>query len=1161
MGSLELASDGRFLSSLSRLRARVSLGELLGTERSEEVDSINWQVDPWAIGKASIALHHEIQQASLHRSKQLDEETRRAALVDARGWESLAGLENAASSFGSFINSAVGYELAGYQANAVCVARAAERRLGARPSPSFALAASAFVQRQFLRIGPYAAALSRPPDVSSFLPSTSAASDQPATTLQQLLTDDDVAQLMAHSIGAQGLQRAAQYFLSGTDSHLTAASELLQIAAQGFVASGSVRDANLVWNLLALLPEMRRRATWTVLAEYFPDNPRWTRYLRVLARGLGQMPRTSTSISELWPSQLSAINGGILSSHESKVVRMPTSAGKTRVAELAIVHALLTRSDRTCLYIAPFRALAEEIEESLDRVLGEIGLGASSLVGGPETIGIEEVLAAESPVLVLTPEKADLLLRVRPDLLDLVGLVVLDEGHIVGDERRGPAFELLISRLRRRLEDARFLFLSAVVPDETLTDFASWLGASGETGILQSGWRPAIQRIASFEWTAGGGTLRYQHSSAGSDEVQAFERFLPRLIPDRPFTFTNPRTGRSNTRKFPDPTNRGHLIAGLAFEFVNTGSVLMFCPQTNLAETCAKALQTRIELAELVDEPVPQCFNRRRYPSADVAATWLGEDDDITRLLRTGVGVHHGRLPDAVRRAIEDDFRAGRLQALAATTTLGQGVNLPVRTVLVHSVRRRDDEGNETRLTGRDYWNIAGRAGRAGFETDGLVVHLVLNSRDRQDFQFFLARADDIEPVYSSLFRMLSNLVNNRISSADALAELDPSLMALLVEEGADNVNATVADIDDLLRHSLVGVQADRYSAPIDTLVDVATSGASAIAANYPFDDLAVFSRTGLSSSSCQHLKIHAYQNRTALVNAFAATHVTHDLVALLLDGLSGVPEVHPERPFTGNYDELVMEWISGVSVPQISKNLAPPDQDPFDVAALARVIEEMSTYLFPWGFSAYLQIAEHTLGIEPPARIAALPGLVKYGLPDEVAAWLMGFGVATRSLAIGIATEYAKAGLEIDPAAVRTWLARQDAVGLAEAVGATAEALEEIASVLERTRRPQLSTDLQAGPLLPRDAYVLIDVDPQATITAASVGVGDSLAVFRDYESSIDRNSIRVSSAAGEFGQLDPASSSVLAIEVDAGLDLSATVTVVDHAAGTLTLSLDKAN
>lgn len=1161
MASIDLATDRQYLGALSRLRARVSLAELVGPERRSEVDAINWQLDPWTIGKATVALHRQVRAAALGATDLDPEMIQRAALVDARGWEALASVEDGASAFGALINSAVGYELAGYQANATCVARAAERRLGHRPSPSLSLAASAFVQRQFLRLGPLAEVMNRPPDITTLITAADISRGLGDFPVDVLLAEDDLAHLVAQAFAVQALDAAGRYFLSGTEGYLRSARELLDMAREGFATSGSVREGNLVANLQALLPAMHQRSTWSALGGFFEGNALWTRYLRVLARGFGPVPRDSRSISELWPSQQTAIDGGLLDTHASLVLRMPTSAGKTRVAELAIVHTLLTRLDRRCLYIAPFRALADEVEASLDGVLGEIGLGANSLVGGPETIGVEEILAAESQVLVLTPEKADLLTRVRPDLVDSVGLVVLDEGHIVGDERRGPQFEMLVSRLRRRLPDARFLFLSAVVPDETLEDFADWLGAAQDTGILRSGWRPAIQRVASFEWTAGGGTLRYRRSSVGGDEVSAFERFLPRLIPDRPFTFINPHSRRSNTRRFPDPTNRSQLIAGLAYEFANTGPVLMFCPQTNFAEACAKALLTRIELAELVDEPVPSWFTKRRYPSAEVAAVWLGTDDTITKLLRSGVGVHHGRLPDAVRRAVEDDFRAGRLRVLAATNTLGQGVNLPVRTVLVHSVRRRDDEGREVRLPARDYWNIAGRAGRAGFETDGLVVHLVLNSRDRQDFNYFLGKADDVEPVYSSIFRVLADLVNQRISSPEALAELDPGLMALLVEEGEDRLGATVAAVEPLLRGSLVGVQAERYNERIEPLITVATAGAASMAKNLPFGDLFVFARTGLSSASCVHLQQHAARHREALVQALGAERVTQDLIARILDGLAGVPEMHPERPFDGNYDELVMEWISGLAVPEIAQRLTPPDQAPMDIAALARAIEEIASYLLPWGISAYLQIAEHTLGAEPTSEIGALPGLVKYGVPEPTAAWAMGFGVTTRVLGMSIAREYAHQGGPSDPASLREWLTRQDAVQLARAMDVSSDLLAELAAVLERARRPRLSADLQRGPILPRIGYVAVFDEPAASLAVAKLREGDGLQVIRDHGSSLDRNSVQVAVHGEVIGLLDSASSAVLAIEMDAGLRVRATVNELKTTIGGVVLALQLAD
>ena len=83
-------------------------------------------------------------------------------------------------------------------------------------------------------------------------------------------------------------------------------------------------------------------------------------------------------------------------------------------------------------------------------------------------------------------------------------------------------------------------------------------------------------------------------------------------------------------------------------------------------------------------------------------------------MLRSGIAIHHGQLPDAVRRGVESDFRARRYSVIVATNTLAQGVNLPIRTVIVHSSGRwLADEARYERLSARDYWNIAGRAGRA----------------------------------------------------------------------------------------------------------------------------------------------------------------------------------------------------------------------------------------------------------------------------------------------------------------------------------------------------------------------------------------------------------------------------------------------------------------
>ena len=99
---------------------------------------------------------------------------------------------------------------------------------------------------------------------------------------------------------------------------------------------------------------------------------------------------------------------------------------------------------------------------------------------------------------------------------------------------------------------------------------------------------------------------------------------------------------------------------------------------------------------------------------------------------------------------------------------------------------------------------------------------------------------------------------------------------------------------------------------------------------------------------------------------------------------------------------------MSGRSVPEVARNLAEADEEEVDIGTVARAVEEIASYLFPWGFSAYLQLASHLLNIDLPTEVAALPGLVRYGVPQAVAAWLMGFGLVDRRTAISVARVYA---------------------------------------------------------------------------------------------------------------------------------------------------------
>lgn len=105
----------------------------------------------------------------------------------------------------------------------------------------------------------------------------------------------------------------------------------------------------------------------------------------------------------------------------------------------------------------------------------------------------------------------------------------------------------------------------------------------------------------------------------------------------------------------------------------------------------------------------------------------------LSKLLRAGIGVHHAGMLPKYRRLVEQLAQAGRLRVICGTDTLGVGINVPIRTVLFTGLAKFD--GSRQRiLRVREFQQIAGRAGRAGFDTAGFVVvqapeHVIENEK------------------------------------------------------------------------------------------------------------------------------------------------------------------------------------------------------------------------------------------------------------------------------------------------------------------------------------------------------------------------------------------------------------------------------------------------
>ncbi len=181
---------------------------------------------------------------------------------------------------------------------------------------------------------------------------------------------------------------------------------------------------------------------------------------------------------ELYPPQVDAIRAGLLDTDRNFVIATPTASGKTLLAELVMLESIITASGK-CLYVVPLVALAYEKYRTFKERYTALKIGIST--GDYES---SSRYLANNDIIILTLEKLDSLTRLKPSWLDRITVLILDEIHVIGDEKRGPRLEGAIARFLSFNPSARIIALSATIPNAD--DFACWLRAD----IVQSSWRP-----------------------------------------------------------------------------------------------------------------------------------------------------------------------------------------------------------------------------------------------------------------------------------------------------------------------------------------------------------------------------------------------------------------------------------------------------------------------------------------------------------------------------------------------------------------------------------------------------------------------------------------------------------------------------------------------
>lgn len=478
-----------------------------------------------------------------------------------------------------------------------------------------------------------------------------------------------------------------------------------------------------------------------------PDNPlnenneswrmmRWLFIASLFKRNIAEI--------DLWPSQIEGAKRAV-NDHENLVLSLPTSAGKTRIAELCILRSLAV--GKRVLFITPLRALSAQTESTLIRTFLPLGKSVSSLYGSIGTSNYEQDVLRTADIVVGTPEKLDFALRNDPSLIDDVGLVVLDEGHMIGPNTREISYEVQVQRLLKRgdAQERRIVCLSAILPSgEQFDDFVGWITQDNPNGAIQSEWRPTDLRFGQIEWSPLNKTGKLDFI------LGAEQAFIPNFIQSK--SASNPNPG---VRTTPFPKNAQELTLASAWRLIDDNhTVLIYCAQRNWVESFAKSiidLYKRGALPSILEAP----DNDLTLAKA-LGAEWLGLNHPVVECLNIGVAVHHGALPTPFRKEVERLLAKGVLKITVSSPTLAQGLNLSATAVIMYFLHRA---GNLIEVS--EFKNVIGRAGRAFIDTHGLVLHPIFDKHQWRSNQWKeLIAESNSRNMKSGLVQLVLSLLN-----------------------------------------------------------------------------------------------------------------------------------------------------------------------------------------------------------------------------------------------------------------------------------------------------------------------------------------------------------------------------------------------------------------
>ena len=426
-------------------------------------------------------------------------------------------------------------------------------------------------------------------------------------------------------------------------------------------------------------------------------------------------------VREMWPAQRYMCHMGLFKG-ASGVIQMPTGAGKTKSVSMAIYSAFCSGNVNLSIVIAPFRALCREISNDLKADLAfdeNIQISEISDLLQIDYL-LEEVFNPDlKTVVVTTPEKFLYIVRQDESILDNIGQIIFDEGHLFDDEERGPSYELLISSILKKINPlAQRILISAIIPN--VKEINDWFTKG--TGIAFSGNDiTGVEKLpAALRWENLGGNFYCYLYYISREGYQSHDFFVPRVIDVTPLQ----RKKGERQKYFPAVDfTRGRMIEA---NDMAIACLLRVVPNDNVAIFCGRkdsANKILSRIMELRDRGYDVSGLQKRanisesLKLANQICKNYGSNSLLYHAAQLGVYAHHAGVSDGIKNAIEFALKEAMITNVVCTSTLAQGVNLPIKYLVVSSIYQAGEQ-----IKVRDFHNLIGRTARSGMFTEGTII-------------------------------------------------------------------------------------------------------------------------------------------------------------------------------------------------------------------------------------------------------------------------------------------------------------------------------------------------------------------------------------------------------------------------------------------------------